>query len=1276
MHEPVITKTCLIAWLGMTFLMFEAHRTEAALPPTRSTYYDGGGKLSYGTVLTDDTSVAMTVEAWVYRMDGNRCETVVSRNYHDSYWFGFCSKPRFYRSGGTFADATVSVLANQWTHVAVSYDGAQARFYVDGQLAGVSALGNIGANRVQTLWLGGDPEGYNFNGYLDEVRIWMVARTQAQIQAHMWREVPSGTTGLSFISAQGGFLGANTQGKIFGILPRELVVPRSLLPITVDGNANLGTEYADAEQLVIRYRSGSQIHDLVAYLKYRDDDAANDHALYIGVTGVRDVVSGWDRYFSFVGVNVDPNYSRDALAQTNDFRVRGWLDASAATWGWGDGVGGFTIASSPPASNLWPVAYYYGSADLSPPSIEFKIDRALLGQFTEADGIMVGHFDVGPSGLSYLGPGDAQKASPATWTRMTYGDVSGNYPTVRLQGHVYDKDSAHPISGHRVFLYDEASVTVLYTRTTAADGSYDFDVVTPPNRVLRVAVDTCSSCVYLGPQLGAGTQPVSTNSVSAVFAGCPSGSCSYASVDFYLRRPIGPVALTGFTPDHGAPLLTLRDSPPKPLPPDRVRLYGANLHSFVRAYLYSCLDLPPSSNCVLGTDYFEAPIVDRDPNETWIEVEVPEVPRARWPAWWAWVVQDNWVRPGAVPWCRVGGGPLDSFRIAPQAYPKVYGFEFDNEDDSAGLGDFDGCSGNNAYLCIGAFGACLCRVRDPLYLLYYPIYKIWIDNANGSCNGMSATSLLFFHGNLTPEDFVAGAHYPAGLPGNPPLSPDGFLSAPKPESYDNPACGPRVPRNLWARIRSNHGVQASDEFIQVLLDQMHGAGLIPPEGAVSSISGNPRDVLSRVRASPSSYVLDLIPELGRGHVVAPYAVIDGVDTNGDGTVDRPDLSRILVYDNNVPEATDRYVEIDTTANRYRFPHGDSDWTGTGIYTVPIAVWLSERHAPGLVVAARLLALLIAGDADGLYTNSTGQWGWRADGTTVDTLTGAKAVVPVGVRDSITRNVLLALPTKAPPPATQINVRGAHYYFHATHGGVALQLEQNGGVAGDTDGVGVGLDPSNRLASLRYTPQRLSSNFNARVGMLLGDRQTAVFDFGGFRLGGGRSVEVVAQPGTRGVGVRNDAGAVLPFTLNVQHVDGESSMVATNTYGPFSLPTGAVLRLSIDNWPAATHLRSELDLNGDGTTDVTSVLGSTQTVGPPLPPALRIERQGSLIVIAWPLNSQSYFVQTNLSLTKPGAWQTLFLSPTVANGTNSVSVPWGGTKPSSVSARHLCRNRER
>jgi hypothetical protein len=58
------------------------------------------------------------------------------------------------------------------------------------------------------------------------------------------------------------------------------------------------------------------------------------------------------------------------------------------------------------------------------------------------------------------------------------------------------------------------------------------------------------------------------------------------------------------------------------------------------------------------------------------------------------------------------------------------------------------------------------------------------------------------------------------------------------------------------------------------------------------------------------------------------------------------------------------------------------------------------------------------------------------------------------------------------------------------------------------------------------------------------------------------------------------------------VDGPTSHNTCAVFGPFSVPTGAVHCVVLQDWPRVKQIRSELDLNADGTPDqVTMVTGA-------------------------------------------------------------------------------------
>ena len=112
------------------------------LAPPKATRYDGttNAFVTAPASPSYDAQAAITIEAWVKRDNATRSETIVSHDRATSYWLGFSPKLRFYRGGGAYAEASVTVPAHKWTHVAVSYDGSTARFYVDGAFVGSSLL--------------------------------------------------------------------------------------------------------------------------------------------------------------------------------------------------------------------------------------------------------------------------------------------------------------------------------------------------------------------------------------------------------------------------------------------------------------------------------------------------------------------------------------------------------------------------------------------------------------------------------------------------------------------------------------------------------------------------------------------------------------------------------------------------------------------------------------------------------------------------------------------------------------------------------------------------------------------------------------------------------------------------------------------------------------------------------------------------------------------------------------------------------------------------------
>jgi gliding motility-associated-like protein len=115
-----------------------------------------------------------------YALLPNGCELTTSTGYHS-----------------TFQTCVPSI--NKTYHVAMVYNGALLKFYRNGFLMSqVPCTGNMAVNDLQTTIAqyagGGLPFDNQFIGYVNEVRIWNVARTQAQLQTFMNSSLPGPTT--------------------------------------------------------------------------------------------------------------------------------------------------------------------------------------------------------------------------------------------------------------------------------------------------------------------------------------------------------------------------------------------------------------------------------------------------------------------------------------------------------------------------------------------------------------------------------------------------------------------------------------------------------------------------------------------------------------------------------------------------------------------------------------------------------------------------------------------------------------------------------------------------------------------------------------------------------------------------------------------------------------------------------------------------------------------------------------------------------------------------
>jgi hypothetical protein len=135
----------------------------------------------------------ITVEGWYYiRAENFGAPMLIGESYLGDGTIKFC----VYQDGetirGGFHDFGwhqtdgVPVVYNTWQHIACTYDQTSINLYINGTLVATLAYSNPLPTGTEEWRIGARWDGANyFDGQMDEVRVWNIARTQSQIQNSM-----------------------------------------------------------------------------------------------------------------------------------------------------------------------------------------------------------------------------------------------------------------------------------------------------------------------------------------------------------------------------------------------------------------------------------------------------------------------------------------------------------------------------------------------------------------------------------------------------------------------------------------------------------------------------------------------------------------------------------------------------------------------------------------------------------------------------------------------------------------------------------------------------------------------------------------------------------------------------------------------------------------------------------------------------------------------------------------------------------------------------------
>ncbi len=198
-------------------------------------------------------TTGMTLEAWVNPSTVAPAWRDVIYKGNDNYFLEATSATSggVPGAGGTFGEVygTAPLTPNVWTHLAVTYDGAALRLYVNGvQVSTVPQTGSI-ATSTNPLQIGGDSiYGQYFQGTLDEVRIYSLARTPAQIQTDM--NTPIGSVSLPLVSLSPASVDFGNQATGTTSDPRTVTLANvGSVALTISSVALVGPHGADFAQL-------------------------------------------------------------------------------------------------------------------------------------------------------------------------------------------------------------------------------------------------------------------------------------------------------------------------------------------------------------------------------------------------------------------------------------------------------------------------------------------------------------------------------------------------------------------------------------------------------------------------------------------------------------------------------------------------------------------------------------------------------------------------------------------------------------------------------------------------------------------------------------------------------------------------------------------------------------------------------------------------------------------------------------------------------------------
>lgn len=196
---PAITLSGPLCTAGSVTLSTNKPGNAIALASATNKYIN----VPHSASVNISAGTAFSIEAWVNVTD-NVNNTIVDKGDYD-FLFQTHSNGHtglgFYNRNFGWVYSAGTVPLNQWVHVAVTYNNQTIKFYQNGVLQGTYTTPGITLGDTGPMTIGRQQPAAcgcnNLDGSIDELRLWNVERTQAQILSNMNANVPTNSAGLA-----------------------------------------------------------------------------------------------------------------------------------------------------------------------------------------------------------------------------------------------------------------------------------------------------------------------------------------------------------------------------------------------------------------------------------------------------------------------------------------------------------------------------------------------------------------------------------------------------------------------------------------------------------------------------------------------------------------------------------------------------------------------------------------------------------------------------------------------------------------------------------------------------------------------------------------------------------------------------------------------------------------------------------------------------------------------------------------------------------------------